>query len=522
MSEETCPFATIPIDEVAKKKPILAAASKAQRAEIVAATPTVDANVAAMKAAKTKEAPSPFQKVGGTFEEPTPTKSFLAEAPTQVPLRKEMVAWEKRMPEAQREAFEEWTADWDTLREYDRTHAIQSPEKLQSILKERAQEGSTKQLHAQIMRAFEEAPSYEGPVYRGLGQISPEKAKEMFAVGNKVEMDAMSSFSKDLEIANSFAGHAVDKNTIGVILRTEIKTGGLDLSGLPALADELEVLVRKGKGFHVVDVGYVQEGKVKKMVVTLKEIPEATKTVATKVDVAKAPGTGVKSEPKPPVFKKVEGTRKSPTSATTVSAASPPPPPQTPESAAWVHRLSKTQRGAFEEWVDQWDVVRMYDKTLKKPRTPAELKDILREKFDDESTKQMHARIMKGFEDSPAYNGPVYRGMSQVPLEKAEKMYQVGNTVEMEAVSSFTKDIGTAFRFAEDSDLNGIGVLFRTEVSSGSIDLGKLSTVFEGRNEMEVLVRKGKVFKVVDVGYVQMGGKDQIKKVMVVTFEEVP
>ncbi len=93
--------------------------------------------------------------------------------------------WKKNLSSKQKDAIQEYLADWETMRAADR-------------------KGQTYENLTHFTQAVKNAPLVDSPVYRGVTTRTDAEMKN-FEAGSTFKLNAMSSFSGDSKIAEGFA-----------------------------------------------------------------------------------------------------------------------------------------------------------------------------------------------------------------------------------------------------------------------------------------------------------------------------
>jgi hypothetical protein len=115
-------------------------------------------------------------------------------------------------------------------------------------------------------------PTYDGEVWRGIygyseglneNRVSALELIRTLSEGDEIQMDAMSSFSTNRKVAESFAEGGEE----GALFRVSKNKTGKSIQGMSGLIEEKEVLVPKGVkykvvGIQMIDVGYGKMMKV--------------------------------------------------------------------------------------------------------------------------------------------------------------------------------------------------------------------------------------------------------------------
>ncbi len=118
----------------------------------------------------------------------------------------------------------------------------------------------------------DEVPVYEGELWRGLSANEFSKnpalkaAAEMLRTlkeGDELELDAMSSFTSDIDVAKNFANNS----SAGFIFNVKSNTKGKSIEGISKILGEKEVLVPKGSKYKIIGVSETKtiSGKVVKV-----------------------------------------------------------------------------------------------------------------------------------------------------------------------------------------------------------------------------------------------------------------
>lgn len=194
-------------------------------------------------------------------------------------------------------------------------------------------------------------------------------------------------------------------------------------------------------------------------------------------------------------------------------------------SRSWARKMKKNSPKHME-YIKQYtygdsDFARALDAKTK--FTDAQLDKLVAKAYQgkDDKTGRISLALLKDlFRTGPAYTDDIYRGMKNIDAVEARKMFAVGNTWESDAISSFTKDLKVAAkaRFSGDwfpgAAEEHVGIILKAKMKSGAVEISRLSSIPE---EAEVLVNKGKKFKIVKVDEVDATG---ITKLLV-TMEEI-
>lgn len=129
----------------------------------------------------------------------------------------------------------------------------------------------TPQIRA-INSFLEISPKFNGAIFRGLKQLP----KDTFKLDSVIELDAMSSFSADEEVATGFSKHTQGQS---VVLRVNKNKAGVDIRQYSKYDYEKEVLVPKGTKYQVVSIedrereaSFYPDNKFRYKLVTLKEV----------------------------------------------------------------------------------------------------------------------------------------------------------------------------------------------------------------------------------------------------------
>lgn len=111
-----------------------------------------------------------------------------------------------------------------------------------------------------INRFIDKSPKYEGEIHRGLRIKASEMDSFLQNAKEGLVLNAMSSFSKNLDVAKGFSssmGEAKDKSTDethSVILSVKNNKSGADVSALSAFQREGEVIAPSGTFYKIVNV----------------------------------------------------------------------------------------------------------------------------------------------------------------------------------------------------------------------------------------------------------------------------
>lgn len=118
--------------------------------------------------------------------------------------------------------------------------------------------GSQAKQHAEnINKYLDRAPVYDGEMFRGFAFSSKSRFDDFMkgVSSKKMEVNAMSSFTKSRKIAEQFAGGGLGDAEYQVVMRVrKSKPVGADISKISKLTEEEEVLVKKGSRFKIEDV----------------------------------------------------------------------------------------------------------------------------------------------------------------------------------------------------------------------------------------------------------------------------
>ena len=160
------------------------------------------------------------------------------------------MAWSNLLTTEERSAVQSWTkGQWEEMQAVSRTG-----------------EGSAEaeELYGQFEAALNKGTPAEGSVYRGLHELS-EKAYDELAQIKTIELDAVQSATRSVSVADEFVIGPVSADIAevgfepGMVLRGarfEIieNKSGIELMALSDHPEELEVILRKGTRYRVIDI----------------------------------------------------------------------------------------------------------------------------------------------------------------------------------------------------------------------------------------------------------------------------
>jgi hypothetical protein len=99
-------------------------------------------------------------------------------------------------------------------------------------------------------QALDRAKPYKGgPVWRGMADL-PDEVYHKFTTSKEINMNALSSASKDVERARAFAGYGDNR----ILLKVADNKSGVDIQKINGFNVEQEVILRKGARYRVVEV----------------------------------------------------------------------------------------------------------------------------------------------------------------------------------------------------------------------------------------------------------------------------
>lgn len=109
-----------------------------------------------------------------------------------------------------------------------------------------------------INRYIENAPAYQGEVFRGVS-FTRKKDRDAFisSIANGYNLDAMSSFTSDRNVARDFASGTADKaidvkqGKYGIVFRVPENRSGVSIRNISLIPDESEVLVPGGARYRI-------------------------------------------------------------------------------------------------------------------------------------------------------------------------------------------------------------------------------------------------------------------------------
>jgi phage gp29-like protein len=139
-------------------------------------------------------------------------------------------------------------------------------------LREKEAEGKITPTLKNLYAAVEKAPVHQGPLFRGMRNLTADEVKSMIKVGDVHTQPAMSSWSPDPNVAHGFsAGHSSGSPLFSVQFRLTHNSG---IAKMCDLGGESEALIGKGAQFKVTHAAkYIQDGVWKnKFVVDLEEV----------------------------------------------------------------------------------------------------------------------------------------------------------------------------------------------------------------------------------------------------------
>lgn len=95
-------------------------------------------------------------------------------------------------------------------------------------------------------------------LYRGMNNAKKSEIQGYLQVGNEIELEAMSSFTQDLQATHSFRGGDINEDKVSLLFKTRSRLG-LDVNRtldfeLNDMADEEEFILPKGARFRVLSV----------------------------------------------------------------------------------------------------------------------------------------------------------------------------------------------------------------------------------------------------------------------------
>lgn len=166
----------------------------------------------------------------------------------------------------------------------------------------------------------------------------------------------------------------------------------------------------------------------------------------------------------------------------------------------WIESLAGNEHNAFQVWIEDKDeigvrIMRDLDKNNGKLSDEGwEIADIDTYDEMEEAYIDMKAAIKRG----PLDQGNMYRGLRVSP-NALKKIAEVGNVIEIDAMSSFSAARAEAEGFASpgwtDDEDNSQPLLLAVTRSAGGVSIAE----FGYMGEAEMIVEKGRKFKVKDV-----------------------
>lgn len=161
------------------------------------------------------------------------------------------------------------------------------------------------------------------------------------------------------------------------------------------------------------------------------------------------------------------------------------------EKAVWRQSLSRRHRKAFKSWGGAgYGDMRLIDAGLEPEATTPEY---------IEELKDYLAAIYEALESCPVVTKPVYRGLYGLDPEAAKEAFREGAEVELTSLTSCSRNVSTAERFAlgafKQGDYEGkLASVVIKVVGAASYDLSVVTGQIE---ENEHVINKGTKFKVV-------------------------
>lgn len=116
-----------------------------------------------------------------------------------------------------------------------------------------------------VESALHHAPRHRGRIQRGIRWDAAKHGEPNFEKGDVFELEAISSFSRDLSTAESFAGadgnygSMTHTNRVPVILHVEDSYSTVDIRSLSGIPDEEELLALRRSKFRVLRVDRVED-----------------------------------------------------------------------------------------------------------------------------------------------------------------------------------------------------------------------------------------------------------------------
>ncbi len=144
--------------------------------------------------------------------------------------------WANSLSDDERKAVESWQiGDWESIREYQKTG-----------------KGEGKELNDKWQSALGKDGSYEGTVYRGIGNLDEESLGKLTSA-KTLTLKADSSSSMDAQQAASFAlSGGLSKSSSGVMYKINAKTGvNITPASSKPYTSQMEVILKQGTTYNI-------------------------------------------------------------------------------------------------------------------------------------------------------------------------------------------------------------------------------------------------------------------------------
>ena len=176
----------------------------------------------------------------------------------------------------------------------------------------------------------------------------------------------------------------------------------------------------------------------------------------------------------------------------------------------WSEGLSQKTLGVLDDWSK-----RAFADIRKVDALSTAARQVLTDKKLIAASKKLGV-IEKALTEAPNFTGELQRGLSYIPREEALNKFAQGRSFDLDALSSWTKSSDKVLEFAHggmipseylDSSFFGtgkktdtVGIVLKTRIEKpGAVDISGVMDSVYSRTESEVVVKKGKSFKIASV-----------------------
>lgn len=321
-------------------------------------------------------------------------------------------------------------------------------------------------------------PMPEGvKLYRGM-RIPVKDAERMFQEGGSLELDAMSSFSKEASVAQDFSA-SFGKNSAAVVL--EVETDGEMASADISMMNraEQEVVVGKGEKFRLEKV-------------TREVTPEGVTKIH--VRMKRIPPSEVEFDAPPASIGR----------------------PAAKSGAEWKAGLTRDEENALDGWVTtgQYTDLRELDK-----KGVENFSSVFYSEYEDPAdARKDYEHLMKALEKTPKLEGGTTLSRGIVLTNEEAKAFKRGAEMELDALSSFSKDSKVPFDFLGSGGGGTTNVVIEAQADAGmeAFDISAFNP-----DEQEVLLPKGSRFKMKSVTWKKAKGPNGDYPYMLVKVERI-